>query len=473
LRTTECNQTSFSFATSGKREVVARFDGGAITTEAGALLLHQTEQKTGILRQFAACFTDHRAPARIEHTVPELVRQRIYGLAEGFEDLNDHDQLRRDPLLATLCGKTDVEGQGRRRSQDVGKAGAGKSTLNRLELTAAEPGKQERYKKIALDTAAVDKLLTDLYIQRQPRQPKRIVLDLDATDDRLHGHQQGRFFHGYYGGYCYLPLYIFIGEHLVCARLRPANIDAAAGALDEVKRIVRQLRRVWPQAEIHLRGDSGFCRDEIMDWCERHGVGYTFGLAKNSRLLEKLQKPLRKAQRRHAETGKPARVFVEFSYRTRSSWSRRRRVIAKAEYLDKGANPRFVVTSMPKKQEGAQRWYEEFYCARGEMENRIKEQQLGLFADRTSTAHLRSNQIRLYFSSLAYCLLQALRELGLAGTKMARAQCSTIRVRLLKIGARVRVTARKIWISIASGHPSQALFAEVYHRLEQLPPVPV
>jgi len=451
---------------------VARFDGGTITTEAGALLLHKTEQKTGILRQFAGCFTDHRAPDQIEHSVSELVRQRIYGLAQGFEDLNDHDQLRADPLLATLCGKTDVEGRHRRRKQDAGKAGAGKSTLNRLELTKGAVGKKERYKKIVLNTAAVDELLTDLYIQRQPRQPKRIVLDLDATDDRLHGNQEGRFYHGYYRGYCYLPLYIFIDEHLVCARLRPANIDASAGALDEVKRIVQQLRRIWPGAEIHLRADSGFCRDDIMTWCERNGVGYTFGLAQNPRLTKRIQKQMHQAQRRHAETGKPARVFVDFPYRTRDSWSRRRRVIAKAEYLDKGANPRFVVTSVPKKQQAAQPWYEDFYCARGEMENRIKEQQLGLFADRTSTAQLRSNQIRLYFSSIAYCLLQALRQLGLAGTKMARAQCSTIRLRLLKIGARVRVTVRKVWISMASGHPCRALFAEVYDRLERLEPAP-
>jgi len=472
LRTTECSQTSFSFATAGRREVVARFDGGTITTEAGALLLHKTEQKTGILRQFAGCFTDHRAPDQIEHSVSELVRQRIYGLAQGFEDLNDHDQLRADPLLATLCGKTDVEGHHRRRKQDAGKAGAGKSTLNRLELTKGAVGNKERYKKVVLNTAAVDELLTDLYIQRQPRQPKRIVLDLDATDDRLHGNQEGRFYHGYYRGYCYLPLYIFIDEHLVCARLRPANIDASAGALDEVKRIVKQLRRIWPGAEIHLRGDSGFCRDEIMTWCECNGVGYTFGLAKNSRLIKRIQKQMHQAQRRHAKTGKAARVFVDFAYRTRDSWSRRRRVIAKAEYLDNGANPRFVVTSVPKKQQAAQHWYEDFYCARGEMENRIKEQQLGLFADRTSTAQLRSNQVRLYFSSIAYCLLQALRQLGLAGTEMARAQCSTIRLRLLKIGARIRVTVRRVWISMASSHPCQALFAEVYGRLERLEPAP-
>jgi hypothetical protein len=468
---TECTQTSFSFATESHREVVARFDGGTITTEAGGLLLHQTEQKVGILRQFARCFEDHRNPSRIEHSVEELVRQRIYGLAQGYEDLNDHDQLRADPLLALLCGKTDVDGKQRRREQDRGKAGAGKSTLNRLELTPADATAKARYKKIVLDTEAVDDLLVDLYIQRQRRQPKRIVLDLDATDDPLHGHQEGRFFHGYYDEYCYLPLYIFVEEQLLCARLRRSNIDASAGARDEVERIVGRLRRVWPEAQIILRADSGFCRDEIMSWCEEHGVGYVFGLGKNPRLLRKIRKTLRTAQRQHAETGKPARVFIEFSYQTRKSWSRRRRVVAKAEYADKGENPRFVVTSLGRQQMEARSLYEDFYCARGDMENRIKEQQLGLFADRTSTALMRSNQNRLYFSSIAYCLMQALRELGLAGTRMAKAQCGTIRVRLLKIGARVRVTVRKVWISMATGHPAGNVFAQVYENLQRLEPL--
>jgi len=463
---TECTQSSFAFATDSRRTVVANFDGGTITTEAGGLLLHQTEQKTGILRQFAGCFRDYRDPARIEHSVAELVRQRVYGLALGYEDLNDHDQLRGDPLLAMLSGKADVEGQQRRRQRDRGKAGAGKSTLNRLELTADDAPEKSRYKKIALETKAVDEVMVDLYIQRQPRQPKQIVLDLDATDDRLHGNQEGRFYHGYYRSYCYLPLYIFIGEHLVCARLRESDQDAAAGSVEEVAPIVARLRRTWPEAEIVLRADSGFCRDELMSWCERHRVDYVFGLAKNSRLLKRIRRQMQKAQRRHAETGKAARVFHQFRYRTRNTWSKKRRVVAKAECLDKGKNPRFVVTSLTQME--ARSLYEDFYCARGEMENRIKEQQLDLFADRTSTAKMRSNQIRLCFSSMAYCLLQALRELGLEGTKMAKAQCSTIRVRLLKIGARVRVTVRKVWIEMATGHPARDLFAAVHGNLERL-----
>jgi hypothetical protein len=445
--------------------VVARFDGGQITSDAGALLLRKVEQRTGILRQFATCFRDYRKPELVEHTVSELVRQRVYGLALGYEDLNDHDQLRQDPLLAMLSGKSDLQGEQRRREQDRGKAGAGKSTLNRLELTAPDATHKTPYKKIVLDEQAVDTLLVDLYIQAQPRCPERIVLDLDATDDPVHGEQEGRFFHGYYRAYCYLPLYIFCGEHLLCARLRPSDIDAAAGALEEIQRIVKQLRRVWPDVDIVLRGDSGFCRDAIMSWCEQNRVGYGFGLAQNERLLKKVRKPMQQARAQWERTAKPARVFTEFRYRTRESWERARRVIAKAEYLDKGENPRFVVTSWGPEQMEARRLYEEFYCARGDMENRIKEQQLALFADRTSTHWMRSNQIRLYFSSMAYGLMQALRRLGLAGTEMAKAQCQTIRLRLLKIGAQVRITVRKIWISLAAGHPAAELFAQVYGSL--------
>jgi DDE family transposase len=462
---TECNQSSFPFAPHFSRDVVACFDGGQITTEAGALLLRPVEQRTGILRQFAACFRDFRRAELVEHTVSELVRQRVYGIVLGYEDLNDHDRLRQDPLLALLSGKRDMEGEQRRREQDRGKAGAGKSTLNRLELTPADARPDARYKKIVMDEAAVDRLLVDLYIQSQPRQPKRIVLDLDATDDPLHGDQEGRFFHGYYGGYCYLPLYIFIEEHLVCARLRRSNIDASAGALEEVQGIVARLRFTWPEVKIVLRADSGFCRDELMTWCEKNGVEYVFGLAKNRRLVEKLRKPMREAEREWKKTGKPARGFLDFRYRTRESWKRGRRVVGKAEYLDKGENPRFVVTSLSIAEMEARGLYEDFYCARGDMENRIKEQQLDLFADRTSTHGLRSNQIRLYLSSIAYCVLVALRRLALAGTEMGQAQCGTIRLRLLKIGARVRLTARKIWISMAAGHPAAAVFAAAHRKL--------
>jgi len=400
--------------------------------------------------------------------VPELVRQRVYGLALGYEDLNDHDELRTDPLLALLAGKSDLEGTRRRQQRDRGKPGAGKSTLNRLELTPKEANATARYKKIVMREEAVDDLLVQLYIQAQERQPEPVVLDLDATDDPIHGEQEGRFFHGYYGHYCYLPLYIFAGEHLLCARLRPANIDGAAGAVEEVEHIVKALRRVWPEVKIIVRGDSGFCREPLMKWCEEKGVDFVFGLARNPKLEKILGAELRQAQQEFERTGKAARVFKEFSYRTKKSWSRARRVVAKAEHLAKGANPRFVVTSLgPEWMEG-RKLYEEFYCARGEMENRIKEQQLALFADRTSTAFLRSNQLRLYFSSIAYCLLQALRRLGLAGTQMAKAQCQTIRVKLLKIGARIRVTARKVWVSMASGCPYAEVFGHAFRNLEEV-----
>ena len=364
---TECNQSCFPFAPHFSRDVVARFDGGQITTEAGALLLRPVEQRTGILRQFAACFRDYRRADLVEHSVSELVRQRVYGIALGYEDLNDHDQLRQDPLLALLSGKQDVEGAHRRRAPDRGKAGAGKSSLNRLELTPADAKPEARYKKIVMDEAAVDGLLVDLYLQAQPRQPKCIVLDLDATDDPVHGEQEGRFFHGYYGCYCYLPLYIFIDEHLVCARLRPSNIDASAGALEEVQRIVQRLRFTWPEVSIVLRADSGFCRDALMSWCEKNGVGYVFGLAKNERLVKKLRQPMREAEAQWKKTGKPARRFLDFRYRTRESWKRGRRVVGKAEYLDKGANPRFVVSSVPIEEMEARSLYEDFYCARGDM----------------------------------------------------------------------------------------------------------
>jgi len=465
---TECSQSSFEFEAHFSRGVVARFDGGQITSDAGALLLRQTEQRTGILRQFAACFTDHRRAELVEHTASELIRQRVYALALGYEDLNDHDDLRRDPLLALLAGKADLEGARRRHERDRGKPGAGKSTLNRLELTPKEATARDRYKKIVMNEGAVDDLLVQLYIQAQERPPEKVVLDLDATDDPIHGEQEGRFFHGYYGHYCYLPLYIFAGEHLLCARLRPSNMDASAGAVEEVERIVKALRRVWPEVPIILRADSGFCREPLMRWCEEQGVDFVFGLARNRKLEKILGGELQQAQQEFARTGKAARVFKEFSYRTKKSWSRARRVVAKAEHLAKGANPRFIVTSLGPEWLEGRKLYEEFYCGRGDMENRIKEQQLALFADRTSTAFLRSNQLRLYFSSIAYCLLQALRRLGLAGTEMAKAQCQTIRGKLLKIGAQIRVTARKVWVSMASGCPYAMVFGHAFRNLEEV-----
>jgi hypothetical protein len=400
--------------------------------------------------------------------VRELVAQRVYGLALGYEDLNDHDELRRDPLLAVLAEKEDPTGESRARERDRGKALAGKSTLNRLELTKAKVEEKERYKKVVMDEAAVDRLLVEVFLKSHAEAPQEIVLDLDATDDPLYGHQEGRFFHGYYGDYCYLPLYIFCGHALLGARLRPSNIDGSAGCVEELARIVKQIREAWPGVKITLRGDSGFCREELMKWCEDQGVDYVLGLAKNDRLKAEIVSEQEEAAAEYQQTGKAARRFKEFSYQTRDSWSRARRVVAKAEHLEKGANPRFVVTSWGPEVWEARRLYEELYCARGEMENRIKEQ-LMLFADRTSTAFMRSNQIRLYFSSIAYLLMEGLRRLGLKGTELAQAQVTTIRLKVLKIGALIRVTVRKVWIALAGGYPYAELWATIWGRLRQLP----
>jgi hypothetical protein len=465
---TQCNQDFLKFHPLEKREVRGGFDGGAITSDAGVLLLREVEKRTGIIAQFAGCFRDHRQAERIEHRVEELVAQRVYGLALGYEDLNDHDELRRDPLLGVLAEKADPTGQSRARERDQGKALAGKSTLNRLELTGAEVKEGERYKKIGLDFPAVDRLLGEIFLQAYDAPPKQIILDLDSTDDPVHGNQEGRFFHGYYGHYCYLPLYIFCGDHLLCVRLRTADGDGAAGSVEEVARLVQQLRQAWPEVRIIVRGDSGFCREELMAWCEAHQVDYVLGLAKNERLRAEITAELAQAAEHYQRTGQAARIFKEFTYQTRESWSRARRVVAKAEHLEKGANPRFVVTSLPSAEWAAQALYEELYCARGEMENRIKEQ-LMLFADRTSTAYLRSNQIRLYFSSVAYALMQALRRLGLQGTEWTQAQCNTVRLKLLKIGALLRITVRKVWVSMADGYPYAERFRQVYARLQAVP----
>jgi hypothetical protein len=466
---TECKPQQYEFHGLGCREVVGRFDGGDITSDAGGLLLREVELRTGILKQFAACFTDYRDPKSIEHSVYDLVAQRGYGLCLGYEDLNDHDQLRSDPTLAVMVGKEDLKGNQRRRGTDRGKALAGKSTLNRLELTTAAAGASERYKKIVLNPDAVDQLMVDVFVKAHAKQPPQIILDLDVTDDLIHGNQEGRFFHAYYGNYCYLPLYIFCGEFLLCARLRSADGDAADGALDELKRIVKQIRRSWPKVHILVRADSGFCRDEILTWCERNRVDYVIGFAKNDRLIAMIDNEVRQAQQQFEETGTPARVFSDVYYRTRESWSRTRRVIAKAEHLEKGSNPRFIVTSLPKHGFEAAPVYEVLYCGRGEIENRIKEQQLGLFADRTSTATMRGNQIRLYFSTVAYMLMHALRRIGLQGTELAQAQCTTIRLKLLKIGAQIQVSVRRVWFRMAGGYPYADVFDLVLTNLHRLP----
>jgi hypothetical protein len=470
---TQCKSEALLFQTQSKRQVVAHFDGGNICSDAGGLLLRQTEEATGIIKNFTACFTDHRDADLVEHTVEELLSQRIYALALGYEDLNDHDELRNDPLLAVLVGKNDPTGKDRIRNRDKGKALAGKSTLNRLELSPVGANKESRYKKITVDRHAVDEFLTTVFLDSHSQAPSEIILDLDATDAPLHGHQSGRFFHGYYKNYCYLPLYIFCGEHLLCARLRPSDIDASTGSVKELDRIVSSIRVRWPATRIIIRGDSGFCREHIMLWCELNNVDYVLGLAKNQRLKREIAAELEEAKTICEQTNQPARVFKDFEYKTLKSWSYSRRVVGKAECLDKGENPRFVVTSMSSAEMDARTLYEQKYCGRGDMENRIKEQQLWLFADRTSCATMRANQLRLWLSSVAYTLMQALRRLGLKGTKLAKAQCGTIRLKLLKIGAHVRVTVRKVWVSFSESYPYQQLFRQVYENLVATCPIPL
>jgi hypothetical protein len=466
--TTDCIPHQLEFQGLTRRMVVASFDGGTVSSDGGVLLLAEVDRRSGLLEQFAACFQDHRNPDLVEHRIEELVRQRVFGLALGYEDLNDHDELRTDPLLASVVGKTDPTGSDRRQKQDRGKPLAGKSTLNRLEWGVVT---QDRYRKVSLDTEAVDLFFVDVFLKAHQVASPEIVLDLDATDDPLHGEQEGRFFHGYYGGYCYLPLYIFCGSHLLCARLRPANVDAAFGAVAELERIVAQIRQTWPEVRIIVRGDSGFAREELMGWCESHGVDFVLGLARNARLQRALGGELEQARAQFQESGKAARVFKDFVYQTKKSWSRQRRVVGKAEHLPKGANPRFIVTSLSREKWSAPVLYEKLYCARGEMENRIKEQQLCLFADRTSTHHMSSNQVRLWFSSVAYVLLNELRRLGLTGTDLAQARCDTIRTKLLKIGAQVKVTVRRVWVHLANSYPYAALFTQVLGQLRASPPM--
>ena len=454
---TQCSRDLFGYEVVEGREVVAAFDGGEVTSDAGALLLGATDRAIGLTARFAACFCDNRAQAQVEHTVKAMVAQRVFGIALGYEDLIDHDQLRHDPVLATLASKLAA------RRKDCAPL-AGKSTLNRLEHAPLVPS---RYHKIGHDAAAIERLFVDLFLEAHKTPPAAIILDLDATDDPLHGHQEGRFFHGYYDCYCYLPLYVFCGRHLLAAKLRRSNIDASAGARDEVARIVGQIRARWPRVAIMLRADSGFARDELMVWCEANGVDYVFGLARNERLVGAVADDLAVAEAESLAQDGPVRRFADFPWRTLDSWSRARRVVAKAEHLPKGANPRFVVTSLPASEADARTLYEDVYCARGEVENRIKEQQLDLFADRTSAATMRANQLRLWFASFAYVLLDALRRIGLRHTQFASATCGTIRLKLLKIGAQVRKSVRRIKVAMASACPYQVEYHLAYLYLRR------
>jgi hypothetical protein len=452
---TECNSDSFGFAAVDGRAVVAAFDGGRMTSDAGALLLGATNRAIGLVGRFAACFKDARCPELVEHALPTLIGQRVFAIALGYEDLVDHDELRHDPAMAVLAGKLEAK------RGDCAPV-AGKSTLNRLELSGPRP---TRYHRIGHDGAAIEALFVDLFLEAHAMAPKEIILDLDATDDPLHGHQEGRFFHGYYDCYCYLPLYVFCGDHLLCAKLRRSDIDASAGAVAEIARIVAHIRARWPHVRILLRADSGFAREALMAWCEQNAVDYLFGLARNGRLVKEIAAELAAAEAEAEASGRPARRFKDFSWSTLDSWSCRRRVVAKAEWTGGEANPRFVVTSLEPKQAGARFLYEALYCARGDMENRIKECQGDLFADRTSARTMRANQLRLWFASMAYVLMAALRRIGLKHTQFARATCGTIRLKLLKIGALVTISVRRVKFAMASGCPYQRDYANAHRTL--------
>jgi Transposase DDE domain group 1 len=456
----DCSDRQLIFEGFAGRKVVADFNGGAVTSHGGALLLREADRAIGLTGMVARCFRDGRAAEDVVHRIETLVAQRIHGLALGYEDLNDHDELRHDPVLGLL---SDTLTPKRANVATL----AGKSTLNRLER-APETG-DRRYHKISVDEPAIEEVFLRLYIAAHRQPPKRIVLDLDATDDPLHGDQEGRYFHGYYRCYCYLPLYIFEGRHLLVAKLRKADIDGSAGAKEEIARVVAHVRKAWPDVEIWLRADSGFARDELMGWCEVNRVGYVFGMARNRRLEGMIADALAAAKAEFQATGEAVRVFKELTYRTLDSWSCERRVVAKAEHLEKGANPRFIVTSLPAGEIDGRELYEKVYCQRGEMENRIKECQLDLYADRTSAATMRANQLRLWFASLAYVLIETVRRLALEGTQLAKATAGSIRLKLLNLGAIVTVSVRRIKIAIASACPAKDVFALAHARLQSEP----
>ena len=433
---TECKQIAFDFPTCKSRKIHVDFNGGEVTSDAGVLLLRQADRKLKLTEDLHRRLNDPRRQASCDHRQIEMLRQRIYALALGYEDLNDHETLRKDVALQTAA-QTDQEL-------------ASSSTLCRWENRA----NRETARLIA-------EWMIERFIRSYKKAPEELILDFDATDDLVHGKQEGRFFHGYYDHYCFLPLYVFCGEQLLVSYLRPSNIDGARHAWAILSLLVKRLRKAWPKAKIIFRGDSGFCRWRMLRWCEKQGVYYIVGLAKNIRLNEMAQPLLDRAKQHYEQTAQKQRLFGEIQYAA-LTWDRARRVIVKAEHTEQGSNPRYVVTNL----EGdPQKLYDDVYCARGEMENRIKEQQLALFADRTSCTKWWANQFRLLLSSLAYLLLEAIRRLGLKGTELARAQCGTLRLKLLKIGAVIRRNSRRVYFHLSSACPYQSLFFRVARRL--------
>jgi hypothetical protein len=466
------------FTDLGVRQVVADFTGGTLSSDAGALLLRQVDAQLGLTRRLAQCFADGRKQLWVDHSVQQMLAQRLYALALGYEDLNDHQRLRLDPLLAAACNKSDPLGQDRFNPADRGIALAAPATLNRLELSN---NKNTRCHKVPHDPAQIEACLLDMGVRCLPKHAKEVVVDLDAMGHRLHGQQEGRHFNAYYDDYCYLPLYAFVGDFVLWAQLRTADHEAAHGVVPALEKMVAALRQRCRKARIIVRGDSGFCREEIMAWCEKQpNVYYCLGLAKNGVLLEKLGPALAEARARYCLTGASSvRAFAEFEYQTHDSWSRARRVIGKAEVMTQGENPRFVVTNLPARgfkrdKESRARFspaplYEDMYCARGEMENMLKQQVLDLKADRMSTHHLASNQFRLWEGAFAYLLMERLRTQGLRGTELERATAGSLRLKLLKVAAQVRVSVRRVYVQLSSAYPLQELFRLCQRRLMAMP----
>jgi hypothetical protein len=471
MNKTECKSNQIKFQDLGLKNVIAAFDGGNITSDAGALILREIDKANNFIKDFTFCFTDYRDQDLTEHSLEELLKQRIFGICLGYEDLNDHDELRYDPLLATACDKNDPLGNDRENERDKGKALAGKSTLNRLELSNEGDLSKQRYKKIAFDFNKIENYFIEKFLTTYPSAPREIIIDVDATDDSIHGNQEGKYFHGYYGDYCYLPLYIFCENYLLQAKLRPCNIDASEGTKEELKKIIPKIRQKYTNVKIIIRGDAGFCRDEIMSWCEENNVDYVFGIAKNNRLLKQMYKKMKKARSKYYRTGESSRYFKDFKYKPIKTWKKSRRVVGKAEHLKQGENPRFIITSLSKEYLKAKELYENLYCARGEIENRIKEQQLYLFSDRTSTAIMRANQLRLYFSCVAYIILNEIRNVGLRGTKFEKYQCDNIRLKILKIGAEIKVSVRRVYVSLSESYPYKDIFNRIIENIKRSYPL--
>jgi hypothetical protein len=467
---TDCQHEAFLFEDLGARKVEGSFSAGALSSDGGVLLVRQIDRGLGVTGALTRCFEDRRNARFVEHSLEELLRQRIYGLALGYEDLNDHTRLRHDPLLAVACEKTDPLGRDRRPNEQAALAAA--PTLNRLELSN---NKQTRGHKLPHAPAKIEACLLTLAVRCLPKHAREIVLDLDSMGHLVHGLQEGRHFHGYYGDYCYRPLYIVAGDVVLWAQLRTSDHGDAEGVVAALEKIVPAIRQRCRRARLIVRGDSGMSRDELMSWCEAQRVYYCLGLERNSRLVERLGPALAVARAKHCLCGGVAvRAFAEFEYRTHSSWSRARRVVGKAEVMAAGDNPRFVVTNLPaegfKDEKARDRFqpaqlYEEVYCARGQMENVLKQQVLDLQADRLSTHYLASNQLRLWLAAFAYLLIERVRAIGCAGTRLARATAGTIRVQLFKVAAQVSVSVRRVRVQFSATSPLQALFRHCHARL--------